>query len=787
MDIETLIPAIAAPPRAPPLSRAWQQDTLARRYPPWVGLLAMAAFTLAFLGWLNETWLFLWDSPIWLNRYTEYAIILLFGLWRIVAEQNPYTRRRLIILMSVVTGLWWLVPWLMPFFEPYAGYLWVQPVFPALHTPGTLTFMLVLLLVLLFGRRVICGFGCPCVGIRETVGFPFRHRTLRGPWADRLRHIKWLFFIFYVGVLVVTQFPPTGWTTTLVGLFGLLVALSYFGSFFLIPLTGNRFYCRSLCPFGATFGILNHAGLYDLRMDSERCIDCGRCEQACDMGIPVMREGKAHGSIQRLEDCMGCGRCVVSCPTDALQIRDLRNLLRPQLRQDASHLLKRKGSEPLPPRIEIGERQRLTLQQIQQQAARCLDCGEPACRQACPQQNRIPEWLMLAQQGAINAAADLIHRTNPLPEFCGQLCPHQRLCEGACARQRQGVGAVAIGAIEHAVVEEAIASGWQPQNRPQQRHGRSAATVGAGPAALAFAEFLNRAGWQVTVYDRDLQIGGMLSSGLPPFRFDKRALKRRQLMMERDGITFQLGEEITQTRFEQLCQQHEVLFLGLGARSPTAIALPGSNKIEVTDALTFLAQFNRGMAASALAGERVVVVGGGDSAIDCARAAHRAGAHSVTVVYRGALEKMRASIHERERATAEGIRFLYHHHPLAIEGSEAVTAIRFRVEGNQQLIACDKVILAVGQQGSSPAWLHHYGVDLNAGLVVVDPQGRTGASAIYAGGDCGHGADLISRAAAAGQRAALAVVADHRLTARIKQQLRPRARPRPPTQLQVIS
>jgi hypothetical protein len=172
--------------RTPRPADASCQDTQAALYPAWVRALTMAAFTLAFLGWLNESWLFLWESPIWLNRYTEYAIILAFGLGRIHAERNRHTRKRLILLVSVVTALWWLIPWLTPFFEPYVGFLWAQPVFPALHTPGTLSFILVLTLVFLFGRRVICGFGCPCVGIRETVGFAYRGRTLRGPWVWRL-------------------------------------------------------------------------------------------------------------------------------------------------------------------------------------------------------------------------------------------------------------------------------------------------------------------------------------------------------------------------------------------------------------------------------------------------------------------------------------------------------------------------------------------------------------------------------------------------------------------------
>ncbi|MEW8537139.1 MAG: hypothetical protein AB2565_14060 [Candidatus Thiodiazotropha endolucinida] len=180
-------------------NQATQQSVLPGRYRGWVMALAMAGFTIAFLGWLNESWLYLFENPIWLNRYTEYAIILAFGVWRIRAEQNSYTRKRLIILVTVVTLFWWFIPWLTPVFEPYVGYVWSQPVFPALHTPGTITFFLTLLLVLLFGRRIICGFGCPCVAVRETVGFPFRRFTLRGDWAWRLRHTKWFFFIWYLG------------------------------------------------------------------------------------------------------------------------------------------------------------------------------------------------------------------------------------------------------------------------------------------------------------------------------------------------------------------------------------------------------------------------------------------------------------------------------------------------------------------------------------------------------------------------------------------------------------
>ena len=485
------------------------------RYRLGIQLLSMAAFTLAFFGWLNESWLYWFENPIWLNRYTEYAIILGFGIWRIASEQNVYTRKRLIVLVAVVTALWWLIPWLTPFSEPYVGFLWAQPVFPALHTPGTITFVLVLVLVFLFGRRVICGWGCPCVGIRETVGFAFRDRTVRSKWAWRLRHSKWLFFIYYVGVMIVTQYPPNSWTVSFVGGFYAIVGLTYFGTFFLAPLVGNRFYCRYLCPFGATFGLLNHAGFYGIDMDQQRCNDCGRCEQVCDMGIPVWHQGRESGKISGIEDCMGCGRCVVSCPTDALSFRDVRNLLRKNLLQNGSYLEKRAVIEPEarqePAQRPASERvidwhenyARPSLEQIKRQAARCLDCGSPGCINACPLSNRIPEWLELAASGEFEAAAEISHSTSNLPEICGRLCPQHRLCEGGCTKNIDGTGAVTIGAIERTITDEAFRRGWRPVTVNRHDNGRRVAVIGAGPAGLACADQLQRGGCRVTIYDRN--------------------------------------------------------------------------------------------------------------------------------------------------------------------------------------------------------------------------------------------------------------------------------------------
>ncbi|WJW76502.1 FAD-dependent oxidoreductase [Thiohalobacter sp. IOR34] len=753
---------------------ATRQDLMPARYGLPVQLLSMAAFTLAFFGWLNESWLFWFDNPIWLNRYTEYALIFAFGLWRIAAERNTYTRRRLIILVTMVTAFWWLIPWLAPVYEPYVGYLWAQPVFPSLHVPGTVTFFLVLAAVFLFGRRIICGFNCPCVGIRETVGFAFRDRTLRSKWTWRLRHSKWFFFLYYVGVMVVTQFPPSAWTVSFVGGFYLLVGLTYFGTFFVAPLVGNRFYCRYLCPYGATFGLLNHAGFYRLHMDQDRCIDCRRCEQVCDMGIPVWEQGREAGRVTALEDCMGCARCVVSCPTDALEIRDVRNLFRPALKQNASHLLKREP-RPLPARREPPVRpasQRLqdwgetvqvpSLAGIQAQAARCLDCGVPGCVNACPLHNRIPEWLEAVARGEIEHAAEIAHATSSLPEVCGTLCPQHRLCEGACTLADTAAGPVTIGAVERFLVDEAASRGWRPSGA-QRRLDRKAAMIGAGPAGLACADVLSRAGWAVTVFDRATQIGGLLASGVPPFKLDKALLERRRRWLEGQGVRFRPGTEISEADVWRLLTEQDALFLGIGAQTGRPLVLPGRELAGVEEALDYLRRANAG-AHDEMRGRRVLVIGGGDTAMDCARSALRQGAAAVTVVYRRDEAAMRASPKERRAAAEEGVRFLFQRVPEAVLGEAAVTGMRFlRAEGSVEKLDCDRVILAVGQVNAPPDWLEALGVALDErGRIRVDTEGRTDHPKIYAGGDDTLGPDLVVTAVAAGRRAAQAILHDHR-------------------------
>jgi glutamate synthase (NADPH) small chain len=329
---------------------ATTQNSLPANYPAWVKILSFIAFSYAIVAFLNEA-LFHWQQgkdgsfPFWLSHWTEYVIIVVFGVWRTIAEKNTYTRKRLAVLTVSVGILWWLVPAYLKIPEPYVGSLPKQAWLPSLHTPGTLTFFLVLVLVFLFGRRIICGWCCPCVGIRETVGFPFRINTLRTLASRKyLRHGKWFFFALYVISFFLIFFHSDS-VSLVYKAFLALITLPYFLSMLLSPFLGNRSYCRFVCPYGATFGLLNRIGFFRLTLDRKQCTGCGICEQVCDMGIPVSTLGRESGEIKVVEECMGCARCVVSCPKNALEIRDIANVFHPKLRRDAKHLLRRQKRE----------------------------------------------------------------------------------------------------------------------------------------------------------------------------------------------------------------------------------------------------------------------------------------------------------------------------------------------------------------------------------------------------------------------------------------------------------
>jgi glutamate synthase (NADPH) small chain len=420
------------------------------------------------------------------------------------------------------------------------------------------------------------------------------------------------------------------------------------------------------------------------------------------------------------------------------------------------------------------------------QAERCIDCGNPYCEHACPVQNYIPNWLKLVQEGRIMEAATLMHETNPLPEICGRICPQDRLCEGACTLEQTEFGAVTIGSIERWVTDEALRQGWRPDLSHVHETGRRVAIIGAGPAGLACADRLRHAGIGADVYDRQSEIGGLLTFGIPPFKLEKDVVRTRRAVLEQMGVRFLLGREVGRdVEFGQLLEDYDAVFVGTGAYTYVDGQLPGKELVGVHDALPFLiANTERLLSGESsaidLAGKHVVVLGGGDTGMDCNRTAVRLGAASVTCVYRRDEASMPGSRREVNYSREEGVRFLFQRQPLAIldDGAGRVRGVRLidtelvdtgdgrprpqNVNGTESEIVADVVIQSFGFLPSPPGWLQAHGVALDrSGRVITGAAGalplQTSHPRIFAGGDNVRGADLVVRAVYDGREAAVAI------------------------------
>ena len=422
------------------------------------------------------------------------------------------------------------------------------------------------------------------------------------------------------------------------------------------------------------------------------------------------------------------------------------------------------------------------------QAERCIDCGNPYCEWECPVHNYIPNWLKLVQEGRLFEAATLMHETNPLPEICGRVCPQDRLCEGACTLEQGDFGAVTIGSIERSITDEALRQGWRPDLSGVVETDRRVAVIGAGPAGLACADRLRRAGIAVEVFDRQREIGGLLTFGIPPFKLDKSVVRTRRDVLEGMGVRFRLGVEIGRDiAFDELLDTHDAVFVGSGAYTFVDGRLDGRELEGVHDALPFLiANVDRLLddaplpAMLDLAGKHVVVLGGGDTGMDCNRTAIRLGAASVTCVYRRDEPSMPGSRREVGYSREEGVAFLFQRQPLAILGDDSgrVRAVRVvttelvddgdgrprpqNLAGSETELRADVVIQAFGFRPSPPEWLRGHGVALHAsGRILAGGPGRlpfqTSHPRIFAGGDNVRGADLVVRAVHDGREAAASI------------------------------
>ena len=257
--------------------------------------------------------------------YAASGLLVLFGIWRIATEKDRFQKIRIITILSLFVLFWLVIPLGFRVTVPILGGQWGS--FPQLHTVGSLTFFVYFGIVLLFGKRVDCGWCCPCVTARETIGFPFRDKTVRNSVWWKLRHLKWLtlgMLVVYLALMIYDA--STAYNRGGKYFYGFITYI-YYASFLFIPLTGNRNFCRVLCPFAALWGVLSVSGFYRIKASKEDCIGCKLCEEVCDMGIPIATMVKDKGQIRSIE-CMGCGRCVNICPQNALSFHSAAGFLK---------------------------------------------------------------------------------------------------------------------------------------------------------------------------------------------------------------------------------------------------------------------------------------------------------------------------------------------------------------------------------------------------------------------------------------------------------------------------
>jgi len=423
-------------------------------------------------------------------------------------------------------------------------------------------------------------------------------------------------------------------------------------------------------------------------------------------------------------------------------------------------------------------------QKAAEQASRCSQCGVPFCQVHCPLHNNIPDWLRMTAEGRLQEAYELSAATSTMPEVCGRICPQDRLCEGNCVIEK-GFESVTIGAVERYVTETAFANGWVSIPKPKRELAQSVGIVGGGPAGLAAADQLRRRGYKVTVYDRHDRIGGLLIYGIPNFKLEKPVVERRTALLAEAGVRFETGVEVGRDlSLPELRRRHDAVLIACGVYKARDMQVPGVGLDNVVPALDYLIASNRkglGDAVPAFdsgaldaAGKHVVVIGGGDTAMDCVRTAVRQDAKSVTCLYRRDRANMPGSRREVGYAEEEGVRFRFLAAPEAFVGDRAVKSVRVvamrlgapdatgrqtaaAVADSSTRIPADLVIKALGFDPEDVPAV--YGEPQLAvtrwGTVKIDRTTKmTSLPGVFAAGDIVRGASLVVWAIRDGRDAA---------------------------------
>ncbi len=423
-----------------------------------------------------------------------------------------------------------------------------------------------------------------------------------------------------------------------------------------------------------------------------------------------------------------------------------------------------------------------------EQAARCSQCGVPFCQVHCPVSNNIPDWLKLTAEGRLEEAYEVSAATNNMPEVCGRICPQDRLCEGNCVLEQSGHGTVTIGAVEKYITDTAFQKGWVKPPKPARENGRSAGIIGAGPAGLAAAEQLRRRGYAVHVYDRYDRVGGLLIYGIPNFKLEKEIVARRAKLLADGGITFHLDFEVGRdATLAELRQRHDAVLIATGVYKARDLKMPGAGLKGIFQAMDYLTASNRKGLGDKVPlfedgtldahGRSVVVIGGGDTAMDCVRTAVRQGARSVKCLYRRDRDNMPGSRREVAHAEEEGVEFVWLAAPEAMLGNGKVAGVRSQrihlgvpdasgrqtpepIEGSSFTEDADLVIKALGFDPEDLPTL--FGEpDLTVtrwGTIKVNYRNlMTSVDGVFAAGDIVRGASLVVWAIHDGRQAADAI------------------------------
>ena len=418
------------------------------------------------------------------------------------------------------------------------------------------------------------------------------------------------------------------------------------------------------------------------------------------------------------------------------------------------------------------------------QASRCSQCGVPFCQVHCPLNNNIPDWLMLTAEGRLEEAYEISSATNNFPEICGRICPQDRLCEGNCVIEK-GFESVTIGSVEKYITDTAFERGWVKPPTPKRELGRSVGIIGAGPGGMAAAMELRLKGFTVHVYDRYDRVGGLMVYGIPNFKLDKAVVSRRHQLLEAAGITFHLNFEVGRDKtLAELRAEHDAILIATGVYKARDLMAPGAGQGCIVAALDYLTASNRRGLGDAVddagldaAGKNVVVIGGGDTAMDCVRTAVRQGAKSVKCLYRRDRRNMPGSQREVSHAEEEGVEFLWLSAPEAFLGDGDVTGVRAHsihlgvadssgrqipqmVDGSAVSIQADLVIKALGFDPEDVPTLFkapELGVS-KWGTIKVDHRSMmTNIDGVFAAGDIVRGASLVVWAIRDGRDAAASI------------------------------